>query len=839
MNIRYLLTISFTFFCLWQANAQTIDSWINNNEKLPVEKIYLHTDKDFYFTDETIWFKTYLTDSRSGQLIPGAENIYINLIDEQGNRAIKTAVMSVNGQSPGNIPLPGDLRPGNYLIEAFTDYLQNFDQDAFFYKPIQISRITTSGRASQNQQRFSRSQRMVADVSMMPEGGKLLANTSNIVAFKAINRDGYGVEAKGSVRDENGNVVVEFNTNYKGMGLFFFQPETGKSYSARINGFPSYNFRFDSLIVDEGVKIQVVNHTSNELIINVAGNSDKFNQQVFYLVNMHGGQVVFYQAFELEKQNHVLKFNSENLKGGINRLVLLDSDLKPISERLIFSDNYEINDLQVNTDSILYQTRSTLNLTIADEENLPDGEFSNLSVSVLHEDAINKFGRPQSILSSLLIDSELNGFVESSADYFSDNGMSSNTKLRLLMLTHGWSGYFWNSVPPASDTLQFQQKAGIDVQGTAINALTESPIEDGEITMIIEKDGEMAFLTQPTNEKGEFFFPGLLFSDTAKVYIQAKNEKGKMNTDITLAPVFPNPEPSNEHVSGLSSFYNTPYELQRQKYYGDLAMRQHDPNYRSRNIGQVDVVENRQIDDGHFRMYSRPDDVIEVPQNETSYGNILDFMTGKVAGLDVSGDDVRIRGTSGLGNTSDPLFLLDGVPLMSNKTNDIGQRYTDSFGQRNEQREREAPQDMSDVLDMVKSVPLGDIDKVEILKSPENLALFGTEGANGVIAIYTRRGESPEANPVLKGLLERSIMGYASYRKFYSPKYTPENRTDPTPDFRTTLFWEPELTTQNGQANRQFFTSDQTGRYRIIVEGISSKGNICRGSAEFEVVEEE
>jgi len=48
----------------------------------------------------------------------------------------------------------------------------------------------------------------------------------------------------------------------------------------------------------------------------------------------------------------------------------------------------------------------------------------------------------------LLIDSELNGFAGPSADYFTDAGLPSEAKLGLLMLTNGWSSYFWNNVPP-------------------------------------------------------------------------------------------------------------------------------------------------------------------------------------------------------------------------------------------------------------------------------------------------------------------------------------------------------------------------------------------------------
>ena len=843
MKIKIVFLIFFLAPLQSFLSAQTIENWVQENEKVPVEKIYIQTNKEFYFLDETIWFKIYLTDSRSGRLIPGAENIYVNLVDDNGNRVIQSAVMTVNGQAPGSITLPEDFDPGNYLLEVYSDYLLNFTSDAFFYKPVRISRISGSGM-SQNQQRFSRSERMVADVSILPEGGKLLENTSNLVAFKAVNRDGYGVAAKGRVTDETGSTVAEFSTDYKGMGLFFLAPEPGKRYRATINGFPSYEYKFDSAIVSEGVKIQVVNHTPTQLIINIAGNSNKFNGEQFYLVNMHRGEVIFYQSFLVEQPNHVLKFNSENLKGGINRLVLLNEDLTPVSERLIFSENYEINNLQVNTDSTLYQTRSSMMLEIGDENAIASGEFSNLSVSVLHEDAVNKTGMSQNILSSLLIDSELNGFIESSADYFADTEISSRTKLRLLMLTNGWSSYFWNSVPAATDTLPFVQKAGIDLQGKAINVMNEKPVKKGEITLIIEKDGEMAFLTKNTNEQGEFMFPGLLFNDTAKIYIQAKNKKGKMNTDIQILPVFPEPKSSENHIAGLNSFYTIPYELQRQKYYSDMAYREFDPNYRSLRINRVDVIEERPKDDGHFRIYERADQIVEVPLDQSSFNNVLDFMVGKATGVDITPEGVQIRGISTFGDQTMPLFLVDGVPLISASSSasppaGFNSSQSDLRDSDESDSENYTVQDNRDILDMVKSIPLGDIDKIEVLKSPENLVLFGSEGANGVIAIYTRKGKQvTNPNPVVKGMLERSIKGYTPYKKFYSPKYTPENRNNPAPDFRTTLYWDPEVTTQNGPAKLSFFTSDEVGRYLIYVEGITNKGKICIGNAMFEVAAE-
>ena len=62
------------------SQAQTIENWVAANERNPVEKIYIHTDAENYFIGDTAWFKIYLTDSRSGQLIPSAENVYVSFL---------------------------------------------------------------------------------------------------------------------------------------------------------------------------------------------------------------------------------------------------------------------------------------------------------------------------------------------------------------------------------------------------------------------------------------------------------------------------------------------------------------------------------------------------------------------------------------------------------------------------------------------------------------------------------------------------------------------------------------------------------------------------------------
>ena len=45
------------------------------------------------------------------------------------------------------------------------------------------------------------------------------------------------------------------------------------------------------------------------------------------------------------------------------------------------------------------------------------------------------------------------------------------------------------------------------------------------------------------------------------------------------------------------------------------------------------------------------------------------------------------------------------------------------------------------------------------------------------------------------------------------------------PDFRNLLYWNPEVTTSaTGAANLSFYTSDQAGRYLVVVQGLTKAG---------------
>ncbi len=89
---------------------------------------------------------------------------------------------------------------------------------------------------------------------------------------------------------------------------------------------------------------------------------------------------------------------------------------------------------------------------------------------------------------------------------------------------------------------------------------------------------------------------------------------------------------------------------------------------------------------------------------------------------------------------------------------------------------------------------------------------------------------------LLKKFNLRMIKGYYGKREFYNPKYNEETVKDPFPDYRNTLFWKPDIiTNENGEATIEFYCSDINTKFIGIIEGIDGSGLIGNKKFDFRV----
>src|SRR5690606_18747233 len=136
----------------------------------------------------------------------------------------------------------------------------------------------------------------------------------------------------------------------------------------------------------------------------------------------------------------------------------------------------------------------------------------------------------------------------------------------------------------------------------------------------------------------------------------------------------------------------------------------------------------------------KTEDLATIPQV-----SIDQLMQGRAAGVSVtlnSGQpgasvSVRIRGVSSIQGSSEPLYVIDGVPVSgdSNNTGTSGRSIASSNDQTN---------DMSGSVGVSPLAALNpnDIESINILKDASATAIYGSRGSNGVVIITTKRGKT-------------------------------------------------------------------------------------------------
>lgn len=776
----------------------------------PYEKLYLHTDREFYFQGDSIWFKAYYLDGQTQQLIPGLNNMYVEIFNNNGGTIHSQVSLITNGISDGNIQIPDTLKSGNYLLRAFTDFQKNFGEDAYFYKSLTISKIKHSFDLSDDKSVNEDKSNLEIDVAFYPEGGCLLAGQLNTIGVKAIDNNGRNISVKGNIINKKGHIVSSFVTSYRGMGSFHFTPKTNEKYSVQIKNYPNYKSKFIK-IDRSGIKVEFSGKENTDFIFQVTTNSQSFQKNRYHIAIMHRGQVLFHQEFIQDRKKFLLRIKQSILPAGINRFILLDEQLKPISERLFFSNKLNINNLDIKLEKDSYKQRSDVNINIFDKNEFSDESFSNLSVAIIDKNSAGVNGSKINILSSLLIDSELKGHIDSTTDYFIDEDQISSTKkLNLLMLTQGWSKYIWNSIPEKSIPHLVNETGGISISGKVKRLTSKKAVADGEVILGLSDSYGHRIYDTKSNTNGRFSFSNLSFFDTTAIYIQALNKKGRNSTEVLLDSLFEKtPIISLTHLQSVKTAPTiAPKKIHLEKYNSEVEMKKFNLKSGSILLDEVTVKAKRiEKDDGYTKSYGVADYSFKVVDAYKVTDNIQSFLQRSIPGISFTNSSIVLRQrVTGLSGTPTPsLVLLDGMPLGSSD------------------------------LDFIKSLPMSSIDKIEVLKSAAKCVIYGAKANGGVVAIYSQKGQVINKDAYIKGVLTKKIIGYSGNKEFYSPKYTAENINTKKPDHRITLYWNPNIMTKNRKASFSFFTSDDTGTFKVFIEGITTNGDICLGTAAFTI----
>jgi hypothetical protein len=125
------------------------------------------------------------------------------------------------------------------------------------------------------------------------------------------------------------------------------------------------------------------------------------------------------------------------------------------------------------------------------------------------------------------------------------------------------------------------------------------------------------------------------------------------------------------------------------------------------------------------------------------------------------------------------------------------------------------------------------IKKLEVMKRRYYL---GQAVYDGIVSFRTYNGDLG-GTPLDSNAVIHEYEGLQLEREFFSPVYETESYVKSRlPDFRTTLYWSPEIISDSpGSQKLSFYTSDQPGNYVLVVQGISPNGLSGAKAVRFEV----
>jgi hypothetical protein len=658
-----------------------------------------------------------------------------------------------------------------------------------------------------------------ADVQFFPEGGTLVNGTASKVAFKAIAPNGLGTEVKGTLTDDQGTIITTFNSTHLGMGMFIFTPQQGRTYKAKID-------------FSDG-RTNVINlpkATDSGYILNINNSNGATVDVKIISVNVPGevtlvGQaanIIFFAAKSTPgKSMFTASIPKSKFPTGIVQFTLFSAVGEPLNERLVFINNHDQLKLNISTDKSNYGVHDKVKIDL----NAGAGITGSFSAAVINESLLPVDEDAETtILSNLLLTSDLAGYIEKPNYYFNNENDKSRADLDVLMLTQGYHRFEWKQLTNAEvKPITYQPERGLTVSGRVVDR-NNKPVAGGKVSLFSLAGANI--LDTLTNSEGRFVFDNIGFTDSTRVTIKAVTAQNSSKVKILMdTPPHPTEIANIDDVA----VNTTDDDAARLSYLQSIK----DAYNEKLRLGLTDGTAGIMLKEVTVKSirakalkYSAnlngPGNANQVLYADNLFKGCITFadcMAGRLTGVNFDNKD-RMPASPKNQMAPEQGVLNNNNDDKPNNTQYMAVLYNGV---------------LYDAVDILPQINMNDVATVEVLRSAQYLAIYGSRASTGIIIITTKHGDT-EINMDLDapkyvnqslGFYTSTPKGYYKARQFYSPRYGAD--ITPAPDTRSTIYWAPLLLTDNtGHSTFEYFNADSKGSYRVVVEGIDNNGRIGR-----------
>lgn len=736
----------------------------------PRENIFVTSDRDHYIAGERLFFHLRLLnkDDYDG---PQSRYAYLTLRNQDG--AIDGLTLRLlEGQASGSLYLHDTLSTGLYEMVAFTNWMRNHGEQAFYRKTIFIAN------------RFDRDLSFIEpaiagdqdlDLLIYAEGGNLVSRQpaklliSATGKFDASNRDVFTL-------DQGGDTIHYGRLNKHGFTTMEMTPDPDKTLTLVVDG-SDRHFVFPEAAT-RGITL-MLNQEDEQLYARIYSTQHTSGQG--YLRIRHGKDILWQQMLSFSESGAKVPVSLDELPHGVLSVEAGTNQNQYSAQRYWYHKPTGLPAVNIYSDST-YGKRERVVLDLA--SGLPGHELASVSVSVRQSHSVHD--RPLHIdayLRNIRCAEDLNLDIHSSQRLF---GQLSDGELNDYLI-----GF------PGESTIQANYKAnevnngyymeteGLVVSGKLNTFPTGEALSNARM-VLNAPDTLINLLYTYTDEYGAFHF---LLSD----YYRDKTLYFSVDPASYDRP--------HRIIPDEKFSFNMPFEpthLRHLWQHRDFIHKSQDIVRIQKNF-ETDLTKDPVI--SFFRtarppiIYYRPNITIRT-DHYYPLDNLQEIARELVPIWRIRGSEGDYRNAlicnnSGNVLSGNPVFFLNGIIF----------------------------HDLNQLIHMGSE----EIDKIEI---HNHHWVHGDMDFAGIVGLFTKTDAYQhifDRSPAYVKLYHES---YRHHKLFNPPSH--ENSKDADrgqPDMRQLLFWEPVVTLRpNQQKTIEFFTGDLSGEYLITVEGLTTDG---------------
>lgn len=471
------------------------------------EKVYVHTDNECYFVGDTLWYKAYVVRADNLQPTDMSRILYVELLSPDGLLVERQqVVVSGKGYTCGQFELRDSLYSGYYELRAYTRWMLNFNvrhhrysvhdtwhfynkqmaADYFrlwdglysrvlpvYSKPEEAGNYDARRMYQRPKTRLPQRKKDNLIVTFYPEGGHLVQGVENRVAFDVVDQHGEAINIQG-ILEENGR-QTELRTDYMGRGSFVVTP-TDNRLKARFT-FRGKDYSINLPKVEEqGMAIRIEGNR-----VTIAGMGLPQDREYGVSV-LQGGALRYFSGLEGTAGTFKeITLPMDSLPTGVNDLTVFDSEGRIWADRLFFVNHHEYEKTVIPSTidpTHTYAPYERIEVPVQLPEVTGPTVFS---LSVHDRNTDEPSYDDGNLMTSMLLSSELRGFIARPAYYFEKDDEQHRRHLDLLMMVQGWRKYKWQELSDTARQMRYQPETSMTVEGAVYKTLSINEVEPDEV----------------------------------------------------------------------------------------------------------------------------------------------------------------------------------------------------------------------------------------------------------------------------------------------------------------------------------------------------------------------